>query len=130
MRQLLNQNPKKIILFDISEFNLFRIHEEVKLIKTNNKLTTQIDAILGNILDEDQLVRIFSSNQIDTVYHAAAYKHVPLVQDKNNISKSLENNFLGTYKLGKISSGFDVNSFVLVSTDKAVRPIIWEPPKD
>jgi FlaA1/EpsC-like NDP-sugar epimerase len=122
VRQLLNQNPKKIILFDISEFNLFRIHEEVKLIKTNNKLTTQIDAILGNILDEDQLVRIFSSNQIDTVYHAAAYKHVPLVQDKNNISKSLENNFLGTYKLGKISSGFDVNSFVLVSTDKAVRP--------
>ena len=122
VRQLLNQNPNKIILFDISEFNLFRIYEEVKLIKTNNNLTTQIDAVLGNILDEDHLNRIFSANNIDTVYHAAAYKHVPLVQDLNNISKSLENNFLGTHKLAKVSAKAQIKAFVLVSTDKAVRP--------
>lgn len=122
VRQLLNQNPNKIILFDISEFNLFRIYEEVKLIKTNNNLTTQIDAVLGNILDEDHLNRIFSANNIDTVYHAAAYKHVPLVQDLNNISKSLENNFLGTHKLAKVSAKAEIKAFVLVSTDKAVRP--------
>ena len=122
VRQLLNQNPNKIILFDISEFNLFRIYEEVKLIKTNNNLTTQIDAVLGNILDEDHLNRIFSANNIDTVYHAAAYKHVPLVQDSNNISKSLENNFLGTHKLANVSAKAKVKAFVLVSTDKAVRP--------
>ena len=122
MRQIINQNPKKIILFDISEFNLFRIYEELKLIKIKNNLITQIEAILGNILDCNHLERIFSENNIDTIYHAAAYKHVPLVQDKNNISKSVENNFIGTYSLAEEAAKAGINSFVLVSTDKAVRP--------
>jgi len=122
VRQIINQNPKKIILFDISEFNLFRIYEELKLIKIKNNLITQIEAILGNILDCNHLERIFSENNIDTIYHAAAYKHVPLVQDKNNISKSVENNFIGTYSLAEEAAKAGINSFVLVSTDKAVRP--------
>tara|TARA_B100002019_G_scaffold205529_1_gene178276 strand:+ start:583 stop:2490 length:1908 start_codon:yes stop_codon:yes gene_type:complete len=122
VRQIINQNPKKIILFDISEFNLFRIYEELKLIKIKNNLITQIEAILGNILDCNHLERIFSENNIDTIYHAAAYKHVPLVQDKNNISKSVENNFIGTYSLAEEAAKARINSFVLVSTDKAVRP--------
>ena len=122
VRQLLNQNPKKIILFDISEYSLFRIYEEVKMIKTKNGFSTHLIPLLGNILDSGHLKRIFSENVIDTIYHAAAFKHVPLVQDKNNISKSVENNFIGTYCLAKEALNAKVKSFVLISTDKAVRP--------
>ncbi len=122
VRQILNQNPKKIILFDISEYNLFRIFEEVKAIKSQRNLSTKVTPILGNILDSNHLERIFIKNNIDTVYHAAAYKHVPLVQEINNISKSVENNFIGTHTLASVAANSNINSFVLVSTDKAVRP--------
>ena len=73
-------------------------------------------------MDSIHLKRIFSEHAVDTIYHAAAFKHVPLVQDKNNISKSVENNFIGTYKLAKEALNANVKSFVLISTDKAVRP--------
>jgi FlaA1/EpsC-like NDP-sugar epimerase len=122
VRQLLNQNPKKIILFEISEYSLFRIFEEAKLIKAKQELSTQIIPILGNILDTTHLQRIFQENDVDTIYHAAAYKHVPLVQDHHNISKSLENNFIGTYRVANQAAKSNVKSFVLISTDKAVRP--------
>ena len=122
VRQLLNQNPKKIILYDISEYSLFRIYEEVKIIKSKNGFSTHVIPILGNILDSIHLKRVFSEHAVDTIYHAAAFKHVPLVQDKNNISKSVENNFIGTYKLANEALNANVKSFVLVSTDKAVRP--------
>ena len=122
VRQLLNQNPKKIILYDISEYSLFRIYEEVKIIKSKNGFSTHVIPVLGNILDSIHLKRVFSEHAVDTIYHAAAFKHVPLVQDKNNISKSVENNFIGTYKLANEALNANVKSFVLVSTDKAVRP--------
>ncbi len=122
VRQLLNQNPKKIILYDISEYSLFRIYEEVKIIKSKNGFSTHVIPVLGNILDSIHLKRVFSEHAVDTIYHAAAFKHVPLVQDKNNISKSVENNFVGTYKLANEALNANVKSFVLVSTDKAVRP--------
>ena len=122
VRQLLNQNPKKIILYDISEYSLFRIYEEVKIIKSKNGFSTHVIPVLGNILDSIHLKRVFSEHAVDTIYHAAAFKHVPLVQDKNNISKSVENNFVGTYKLANEALNANVKSFVLISTDKAVRP--------
>ena len=122
VRQLLNQNPKKIILYDISEYSLFRIYEEVKIIRSKNGFSTHVIPVLGNILDSIHLKRVFSEHAVDTIYHAAAFKHVPLVQDKNNISKSVENNFIGTYKLANEALNANVKSFVLVSTDKAVRP--------
>ena len=122
VRQLLNQNPKKIILYDISEYSLFRIYEEVKIIKSKNGFSTHVIPVLGNILDSIHLKRVFSEHAVDTIYHAAAFKHVPLVQDKNNISKSVENNFIGTYKLANEALNANVKSFVLISTDKAVRP--------
>ena len=68
-------------------------------------------------------MRRILENDIDTIYHAAAYKHVPMVQDINNISKSVENNFIGTYILVSEASTLNIKSFVLVSTDKAVRPL-------
>ena len=122
VRQLINYNPKKIILFEISEFNLFKIFEETKALKKEKDLVTEIYPILGDIKDRNHLRRLFNSHDIDTIYHAAAYKHVPLVEDVNNISKSIENNLLGTFNLAEESISAKVKSFVLISTDKAVRP--------
>jgi len=121
-RQILSQNPSKIILFDISEFNLFNIFEELKLVLEKNNFQTSLIPILGSVCDQNHLNHIFINYNIDTVYHAAAYKHVPLVEDENNIAKSIENNLLGTYLLAKSAINAKIKSFVLVSTDKAVRP--------
>ena len=121
-RQLLDSNPKSIILFDVSEYNLFNIERECQAIKIANELKTQIIPILGDIRDSNNLVFIFKKFNIDHVYHAAAYKHVPLVEDENNIIKACENNVIGTYNLASISSESQVKSFVMISTDKAVRP--------
>lgn len=121
-RQILAQNPKKIILFDLSEFHLFSILEESKLVIKKNNFQTQIVPILGNVSDKDHLNFIFQNNHIDIIYHAAAYKHVPLVEDENNIAKSIENNLVGTFVIAQAAIEAEIKSFVLVSTDKAVRP--------
>jgi len=121
-RQILSQNPKKIILFDLSEFNLFNIFEESKLVIKKNNFQTLLIPILGNVCDQNHLNHIFKNHNIDTVYHAAAYKHVPLVENENNIAKSIENNLLGTYLIAETAINAQIKSFVLVSTDKAVRP--------
>jgi len=121
-RQLLDSKPKSIILFDLSEYNLFNIERECQAIKVANKLKTQIVPILGDIRDLKNLATVFKKFNINHVYHAAAYKHVPLVEDENNIIKACENNVIGTYNLASISAKFQVQSFVMISTDKAVRP--------
>lgn len=122
VRQILQSNPKKIILLDISEFNLFKIFEETKALVNKNNYTCKIIPVLGDVKDSDHMAKIFTSNNIDTVYHAAAYKHVPLVQEKHNISKSTENNFIGTFNFALEAAKAKIKSFVLISTDKAVRP--------
>ena len=121
-RQLLNSNPKSIVLFDVSEFNLFNIERECQAIKIAKKLNTEIVPILGDIRDLKNLACVFKKYKINHVYHSAAYKHVPLVEDENNIVKACENNVIGTYNLASISSESQVESFVMISTDKAVRP--------
>jgi FlaA1/EpsC-like NDP-sugar epimerase len=121
-RQLLLCNPKKIILFELSEFNLFAIERECLAIISSKNLDSLIIPILGDIRDKKNLQYIFKKFHIDCVYHAAAYKHVPLVELDNNLAKAAENNILGTYNLAQISVANQVNSFVMISTDKAVRP--------
>jgi FlaA1/EpsC-like NDP-sugar epimerase len=121
-KQLLEHNPHTIILFDVSEINLFNIDRECKAIKLSKELSTKIIPILGDIRDRDNLNYIFENFSINHVYHAAAYKHVPLVEDENNIVKAAENNILGTFNLADISIKYNVESFVMISTDKAVRP--------
>ena len=121
-RQLLDSNPCSIILFDISEFNLFRVERECQAIILSKSLSTKIVPILGDIKDSKNLNFLFQQHKVDYVYHAAAYKHVPLVEDTNNIIKACENNVLGTLNLAKVSMDNDVESFVMISTDKAVRP--------
>ena len=121
-RQLLLSNPKKIILFEISEFNLFKIEGECNAIIDSKNLQSKIIPILGDIRDKKNLSFIFKKFEINHVYHAAAYKHVPLVENENNLGKAAENNIIGTHNLAEVSLENHVNSFVMISTDKAVRP--------
>ncbi len=121
-RQLLAGNPKQIILYELSEYNLFKIERECKAIIEAKSLNSEVIPILGDIRDEKNLKYIFENFEIDQVYHAAAYKHVPLVEDKNNLAKASENNILGTYNLAQVALENKVDSFVMISTDKAVRP--------
>ena len=106
----------------MSEYNLFNIEQECLAIKSSKILDTEIIPILGDIRDSRSLEHLFQQFEINHIYHAAAYKHVPLVENKNNIAKAAENNILGTYNLAQAAVKFNVHSFVMISTDKAVRP--------
>ncbi len=121
-RQLLENNPKAIILYEISEFNLFNLERSCVALKNSKKLKTKIIPILGDIKDSLNLNYIFQKFSVDSIYHAAAYKHVPLVEDENNITVACENNIIGTYNLALQAIDHQVQSFVMISTDKAVRP--------
>jgi len=121
-RQLLSSNPRIVILFELSEYNLFNIERECLAIKDSKNLDTEIIPILGDIRDRSNLEYVFQKFSIDQIYHAAAYKHVPIVENENNISKAAENNILGTYNLANSAVKHGVHSFVMISTDKAVRP--------
>ena len=122
VRQLLGNKPKSIILFDVSEYNLFNVERECNAIKLSKNIQTNIIPVLGDIRDQKNLNSLFKKFTINCIYHAAAYKHVPLVEDVNNISKACENNIIGTFNLAKASVENKAESFVMISTDKAVRP--------
>ena len=115
-RQILKLRPKKLILFELNEFALFNIYEELSNINKN----LEIIPLLGNILDKKKVEKVFKTFKVDTVYHAAAYKHVPLVEA--NICEGVKNNVFGTYIVAKVSIEQGVSDFVLISSDKAVRP--------
>jgi len=121
-RQLLASNPKRVILYELSEYNLFSIERECQAIKASKKLDTLVVPILGDIRNKNNLKNVFKNFDINHIYHAAAYKHVPLVEDKNNLAIAAANNILGTYNLAQVAADNNVNSFVMISTDKAVRP--------
>ena len=122
VRQLLENNPKAIILFDVSEYNLFNVERACVALKKSNNLDTEIIPILGDIKDSSNLNYLFSRFSVDCIYHAAAYKHVPLVEDVNNITVACKNNIIGTYNLALQAVEHKIESFVMISTDKAVRP--------
>ena len=114
-RQLISFKPKSIILFDNNEPSLFRIDQEIS--KVNN---CTVIPVLGSVLDQEVLTKTFSEHSINIVFHAAAYKHVPLVE--SNAYVAFNNNVLGTKNLLEYSIKYNCKSFTLVSTDKAVRP--------
>jgi FlaA1/EpsC-like NDP-sugar epimerase len=122
VRQLLDGEPQTIILFDISEFNLFRVERECQAIVVSKGLVTEIIPILGDIKNTRSLEFLFQKYKVNNVYHSAAYKHVPLVENINNIVQACENNVMGTFNLAQVSMKYDVEYFVMISTDKAVRP--------
>ena len=122
VRQILANNPKTLILYEQSEFNLYKVLEECKQFIKEKGLDLDLYPILGDVRNINQLTQTFQETPIDIVFHAAAYKHVPLVEVSNNIIPSIENNVLGTFNLCKVAAKENVRRFVLISTDKAVRP--------
>ena len=115
-RQVLRLQPKTLVLFDNSEFSLYTIHMELN--QLNSKV--EIVPVLSTITNFYHLKKIIKRYSIDTIYHAAAYKHVPMLE--MNIVSGVYNNVIGTYNLAKVSDELGVECMVLISSDKAVRP--------
>ena len=119
-RQIIALNPKRLILLDVSEYALYTIEQELRDALAANRVYFELVACIGSVLDTEKCTRIMSTFQVDTVYHAAAYKHVPLVE--HNPVEGIRNNAFGTLSLARAAMAAKVQCFVLISTDKAVRP--------
>ena len=115
-RQIVRCFPRKLILWDVAEYNLYAIEYELR----RQHPTIEMVAVLGSILEQDRLQRLMRVHAVQTVYHAAAYKHVPLVE--TNPFSGLWNNVQGTWSAAVAARDAGVATFVLISTDKAVRP--------
>jgi FlaA1/EpsC-like NDP-sugar epimerase len=116
-RQIVCLKPKRIVLFEISEFSLYEINQELLNIYAPN---VEIVAVIGSIADRERMEYICNYYDVKTIYHAAAFKHVPLVEF--NPSQGILNNSIGTMEAAKAAIAANVDTFVLISTDKAVRP--------
>ena len=121
-RQLVAERPAVLVLLDHSEFGLYDISQELtRLLATMPAdARPRLVSVLGSILDAQLLAGIVATNGVDTIYHAAAYKHVPLLE--TNVVVGVENNVLGTRTLVQLAQSCNLARFVMVSTDKAVRP--------
>lgn len=117
-RQVLKQKPHTLVLYELSELALYQIERELLNLPDSQNL--RIIAMLGSVLDGMKLRRVMAAYGVNTIYHAAAYKHVPMVE--HNIQEGLYNNSFGTHLLARIAGEMGVENFVLISTDKAVRP--------
>ena len=117
-RNLSKQKLKKLVLVEISEASLFVIQSELQ----EAKIDIELVCILADIKDVKKMSNIIEEFKPDYVYHAAAYKHVPILEENHNYEEAFRNNFLGTFKLAKLCVESGVSNFVFVSTDKAVRP--------
>ncbi|MCC6068779.1 polysaccharide biosynthesis protein [Ferrovum sp. PN-J185] len=115
-RQLLIYRPKVLILLDVSEAALFQIHDEL----SNISNSTTLLPLIASVQDERRVAEVLSTWKPDVVYHSAAYKHVPLVED--NPVEGIKNNVFGTSTMARLSLQYGVSHFILISTDKAVRP--------
>jgi len=116
-RQLINFKPKTIVCLDISEYALYTLEQSF----INEKIKSQLIYIVADVKNEERISKVIKRFSPSTVFHAAAYKHVPLME-KENVSEALLNNALGTYVLADICKKLDVEKFVLVSTDKVINP--------
>ncbi len=119
-RQILTCGPLTLVLFEHSEYNLYSIQSELERWIRRDGLAVRLVGILGSIRDADRLLEVMRTWQVQTVYHAAAYKHVPIVE--HNIAEGVLNNVRGTLQTALAAVHAGVENFVLISTDKAVRP--------
>lgn len=125
-RQILKQQPKALVLFELSEYALYAIHSELQKLAKNMQQERQLPTVtplyvhLGSVTNQKIIELLCNQYDVQTIYHAAAYKHVPIVE--SNEYEGVINNFVGTYNTlkGAVSAG--VETFVAISTDKAVRP--------
>ncbi len=115
-RQIVKLNPKKLVLLELNEYSLYKIFEELTAIKNS----LNVIPLICNVQDEEKLNKIFENFEVETIYHAAAYKHVPLVEV--NICEGVKNNVFGTLSVARSALKQKVSNLVLISSDKAVRP--------
>lgn len=115
-RQIIKLKPSRLLLFELSEFALYQIEQEL------NQIASQVEviALLGSVVDRSRLTSICQHFSVQTIYHAAAYKHVPMVE--KNVGEGIRNNVFGTLHCAQAAIAANVETFVLISTDKAVRP--------
>ncbi|SFE23542.1 NDP-sugar epimerase, includes UDP-GlcNAc-inverting 4,6-dehydratase FlaA1 and capsular polysaccharide biosynthesis protein EpsC [Marinobacter sp. DSM 26671] len=119
-RQIIQHRPAKLVLFEQSEFSLYAIERELQALNLTEALGVEIHPLLGSVVHRRRCEAAMRSFGIDTVYHAAAYKHVPLVEQ--NVIEGVQNNVFGTFHAAEAAIAAGVKRFVLISTDKAVRP--------
>ncbi|QPB84621.1 NAD-dependent epimerase/dehydratase family protein [Pseudoalteromonas rubra] len=119
-RQIIKQSPAKLVLFELTEFALYSIEKELSEAIKSKGLEIELIPIMGSVQHINRLETCMISFGVQTVYHAAAYKHVPLVE--HNVVEGVRNNVFGTYYSARAAINANVETFVLVSTDKAVRP--------
>lgn len=121
-RQIVRARPKKLVLLDHSEFALYSIHEQLS--ETLNKLSEaeqpEVVPVVGSMLNESLVRELLARHDINTIYHAAAYKHVPLLEDNEVVG--VENNVIGTLAVARAAFDARLTRFTMISTDKAVRP--------
>jgi FlaA1/EpsC-like NDP-sugar epimerase len=119
-RQIIRLDPSRLILLEMSEFALYSIEQELQTINKSLGLEVEVIPFLGSVLEFEKNCKILQTFAVDTVYHAAAYKHVPLVE--HNPIEGIRNNVMGTLHIARAAMTAGVSCFVLISTDKAVRP--------
>ena len=120
-RQILQLNPKTLLLVEMSEVALYAVHHELNgTLNRTAELTGRIIPLLASVQDEARMRSVMETWMPETVYHAAAYKHVPLVE--HNPTEGVRNNVFGTLTMARVAADCSVHDFVLISTDKAVRP--------
>lgn len=115
-RQIATANPKQLIIFDIYENNAYEIQQE--LLRTHKALN--VVTLIGSVRNTNRINEVMATYHPEIVYHAAAHKHVPLMEDSPN--EAIKNNVIGTYKTAQAAAAYGVKKFVLISTDKAVNP--------
>jgi FlaA1/EpsC-like NDP-sugar epimerase len=119
-RQIIKQTPKKIVLMELSEFALYKINGELQKIANKLDYDLTIVPLLGSVQHKTRLLTVMRTFGVQTIYHAAAYKHVPVVE--HNVIEGVRNNIFGTLFVAEAAIEAQVETFVLISTDKAVRP--------
>jgi len=121
-RQVIQLQPKALVLFELSEFALYAIEKELNYLLTKTKGAKEIGiiSVLGSVTNADRIEKVCKTFNVQTIYHAAAYKHVPMVE--KNPGEAIWNNVFGTLRTAKAAIKAKVETFVLISTDKAVRP--------
>jgi FlaA1/EpsC-like NDP-sugar epimerase len=119
-RQIMRVAPRQLILFEMSELALYNIERELKHLAENEGLNVGVVPLLGNARHKHRVREVFAAYNVQTVYHAAAYKHVPIVE--HNIVEGIHNNVISTWYAAEAALESEVETFVLISTDKAVNP--------
>ena len=119
-RQIIRQGPKRLVLFEMSEIALYDIDRELREVVARRRLDVELDALLGNAHHKYRIREVMQAFGVQTVYHAAAYKHVPIVE--RNMIEGVHNNVFSTWHAAEAALETGVETFVLISTDKAVNP--------